>query len=162
VIRDYLRLLGPATPKQVAGYLDAPVKDVKAHWPHDAVEVAVDGEPRRLLAADEDALQESEVVRTTRLLGPFDLFLQARDRPTLVSDPARAKALWPVLGRPGAILVDAEIVGLWRPRQSGKSPRVRVEMWARGSSSVRTAITEQAERLAAYRQVSLSGVDLGR
>lgn len=29
VIRAYLRLLGPATPQQAAGYLDAPVKDVR-------------------------------------------------------------------------------------------------------------------------------------
>ena len=59
VVRAYLRLLGPATPQHVAGYLDAPVKDVKAHWPADAVEVAVDGEPRWLLADDVDRLDEA-------------------------------------------------------------------------------------------------------
>ena len=56
VVRAYLRLLGPATPKQVADYLDAPVKDVKARWPADAVEVTVDDERRWVLAADEPAL----------------------------------------------------------------------------------------------------------
>ena len=30
VVRAYLRLLGPATPEHVAGYLDAPVKDAKS------------------------------------------------------------------------------------------------------------------------------------
>src|SRR5436190_13244 len=82
VVRAYLRLLGPATPKHVAGYLDAPVKDVQARWPGDAVEVTVDGEVRWLLAADEKALG-SAGTRVTRLLGPFDLLLQARDRATL-------------------------------------------------------------------------------
>src|SRR3954464_10761727 len=33
--RASLRLLGPATPRHVAGYLDAPVKDVRARWPAD-------------------------------------------------------------------------------------------------------------------------------
>jgi len=61
-----------------------------------------------------------EAVRATRLPGPFNLFLQARD--------------WPIL--------------------------VNVEMWTGASSSARAAITEQAERLAAYRQVPLSGLDL--
>ena len=159
VVRAYLRLLGPATPKHVADYLDAPVKDVKARWPGDALQVSVDGERRWVLAADGDALA-ADPLRTTRLLGPFDLFLQARDRPLLVDDPARSKSLWPVLGRPGAVLLDGEVAGVWRPRKSGQSLEVHVELWAKASASGRKAIREQAERLAAYRQVALSGVDL--
>jgi Winged helix DNA-binding domain len=159
VVRAYLRLLGPATAKHVADYLDAPVKDVKARWPTDTVQVSVEGEHRWVLAADADKLT-ADIVTTTRLLGPFDLFLQARDRPMLVDDPARAKALRPVLGRPGAVLVDGEIAGLWRPRTSGKRLGVRIALWAKNSASVRTAIAVQAERLAAYRKVPLSGIDL--
>ncbi|WP_433319359.1 winged helix DNA-binding domain-containing protein [Micromonospora sp. CA-269861] len=158
LIRAYLRLLGPATPKQVADYLDAPVKDVKAHWPDDVTEVTVDGEVRSLLAADEEALESADG-RGTRLLGPFDLFLQAKDRATLVPDAAHAKELWPVLGRPGAVLVDGELVGTWRPRKSGRTFTVAVQPWRRLSDPMRKAITAQAEHLAAYRSASLSGVD---
>ena len=159
VVRAYLRLLGPASPKHVADYLDAPVKDVKARWPPDAVEVSVDGEPRWVVATDEAALA-SDPVHATRLLGPFDLFLQARDRPLLVDDPARAKTLWPVLGRPGAILVDGEIAGTWRPRKSGNSLRISVTLWVRPVKAIQSAIGEQADRLADHRQVRLSGIDL--
>ena len=162
VVRGYLRLLGPATPKLVAAYLDAPVKDVTARWPSDVVEVSVEGEPRWVLTSDADQLTDQlipERVTTTRLLGPFDLFLQARDRRLLVDDPDRSKALWPVLGRPGAVLLDGEIAGLWRPRKSGSSFRVSIELWAKASTPVRKAITERAERLAAYRHVVLSGID---
>ncbi|GAA2190157.1 winged helix DNA-binding domain-containing protein [Micromonospora lupini] len=158
LIRSYLRLLGPATPKQVADYLDAPVKDVKARWPDDVVDVAVDGEARWLLAADEEALESADAVGT-RLLGPFDLFLQAKDRMTLVPDTARAKELWPVLGRPGAVLVDGDVVGTWRPRKSGRTFTVAVQPWQRLSAATRTTVTAQAERLAAHRCVSLTGVD---
>ena len=158
VVRAYLRLLGPATPKHVAGYLDAPVKDVQARWPGDAVEVTVDGEVRWLLAADEKALG-SAGTRVTRLLGPFDLLLQARDRATLVTDPARAKELWPVLGRPGAVLADGELVGSWRPRQSGRSLTVAVKPWRALSGALREAVSEEAERLAAYRGIALGAVD---
>ncbi|MET7835733.1 winged helix DNA-binding domain-containing protein [Micromonospora sediminicola] len=160
LVRAYLRLLGPATPKHVADYLDAPVKDVKARWPQDAVEVSVDGEKRWLLAADEAALTSADVT-ATRLLGPFDLFLQAKDRATVAPDAARAKELWPVLGRPGAVLVDGELVGTWRPRKSGRTFRVSVEPWQKLSESRRRAVVEQAERLAAHRSVSLAGVDFG-
>jgi hypothetical protein len=158
LIRAYLRLLGPATPKHVAGYLDAPLNDVKARWPEDAVEVAVDGEKRWLLAADESAL-ESAGAKATRLLGPFDLFLQAKDRPTLLPDTARAKELWPVLGRPGAVLVDGDLVGTWRPRKTSNAFSVAVQPWSKLSSATRRAVAEQAERLAAYRAVALTGVD---
>lgn len=161
VILAYLRLLGPATPKHVADYLDAPVKDVKARWPQDAVEVSVDGQLRWVLdSTDQERLPDARP-KLTRLLGPFDLFLQARDRSLLVDDPAHAKALWPVLGRPGAVLVDGDILGSWRPRQSGKRLRLAIELWAKVPASVRTAIAGQAERLAAYRQVQLSGIDYG-
>ncbi len=129
VVRGYLRLLGPATPKHVAGYLDAPVKDVQARWPEDAVEVDVDGEARWLLAEDADRLSATRPA-VTRLLGPFDLFLQARDRSLLVRDAAHAKDLWRTLGRPGAVLADGEIVGTWRPRKSGSALTVAVDLWS--------------------------------
>lgn len=42
LIRAYLRLLGPATPKHVTNYLDASLKDVKARWPDDVSLTGVD------------------------------------------------------------------------------------------------------------------------
>ncbi|MGI5519708.1 winged helix DNA-binding domain-containing protein [Micromonospora sp. CA-259024] len=158
LVRAYLRLLGPATPGHVAAYLDAPVREVRAHWPADTVEVTVDGERRWILAADEQALGSSGAA-ATRLLGPFDLFLQARDRAMLVPDAARAKELWPVLGRPGAVLVDGELVGTWRPRTSGARMTVTVQPWQELPESRRRGVVEQVERLAAYRAATLVGVD---
>jgi hypothetical protein len=158
LVRAYLRLLGPATPRHVADYLDAPVDDVRARWPPDAVEVSVHGERRWVLAADEAGLGAGPV-HLTRLLGPFDLFLQARDRPLLVQDRTQAKRLWPTLGRPGAVLFDGEVTGAWRPRKSGRKLGVHVELWTRASRAVRTSIEEQAQRLADHRHAALSGVE---
>ncbi|TFV86284.1 winged helix DNA-binding domain-containing protein [Blastococcus sp. CT_GayMR16] len=159
VVRAYLRLLGPATPQHVAGYLDAPVKDIKARWPADAVEVLVDGERRWLLADDVDRLDD-DPAPATRLLGPFDLYLQARDRPLLVDDTARAKDLWRVLGRPGGVLVDGEIAGTWRARKSGSAVAVSVELWSPVPPENRTEIGGQAERLAAFRGISLKNLEI--
>jgi hypothetical protein len=158
VIRAYLRLYGPATPKLVAGYLDAPVSDVKAHWPTDTVDVTLDGETRSILAADADHLAAGPA-RTTRLLGPYDLYLQGKDRNLLVPDAAHAKTLWPVLGRPGAVLVDGEIIGAWRPRTTAGKLTVTVALWTPAPAKLRTAITEQAARLATHRQTTLSKID---
>lgn len=158
LVRDYLRFLGPATHKQVAEFIDSPVKEVKAHWPEDAIEVEVDGERRWILEGDLAALEDASA-SGTRLLGPYDLFLQGRDRATILPDTARHKALWPVLGRPGAVVVDGEVAGVWRPRKSGKRFRVAVEPWRELSEVERAAVGEQAERLARFRGIDLTGVD---
>jgi hypothetical protein len=152
-VRGVLRLLGPCTPKLVADYLDAPVKDVKAHWPDDAEPVTVQGEPRHVLTADAERVTERpETDGVVRLLGPFDLFLQARDRTLIVPDEARRKDLWRVLGRPGAVLVGHELAGSWRPRASGKKLRIAVDAWGPLPD-----LTDQAERLAAFRGVTFDG-----
>jgi hypothetical protein len=155
VVRTYLRLLGPATPAHVAGYLDAPQADVRARWPEDAVEVTVDGERRWLLADGIDP--EAAPPAVVRLLGPFDLFLQARDRPLLVADRSRAKELWPVLGRPGAVLVDGDLVGTWRARKTGPRTDITVHGWTRVD---RSRVAEQAELLAAFRSTRLGALDI--
>jgi DNA glycosylase AlkZ-like len=121
--------------------------------------VLVEGERRWVLAGDRP-LPEVERAETVQLLGPYDLFLQARDRPLLVEDPARSRALWPVLGRPGAVLVDGEVAGTWRPRTSGRKLTVTVDLWATATSAVRSAVRDRAERLAAHRHVRLADVVL--
>jgi hypothetical protein len=156
VIRAYLRLLGPATPQHVAGYLDAPVKDVKLRWPADATEVSLDGERRWLLTEDVDRLDDA-APRGTRLLAPFDLYLQARDRSLLVPGPDSAKDLWRMLGRPGGVLSRGEIVGTWRARKAGPAVTVSVELWAPAD---RESLAEQAQRLAAFRGLSLTSLDV--
>ena len=153
LVRLALRLLGPATPKLVAGYLEAPVKDVQQRWPQDVVDVRVEGEVRQVLAEDADAV-DAGPVRGTRLLGPYDLFLQVRDRTLLVEDPGRAKQVWPVLGRPGVVLADGTVAGTWRPRKAGSGLTVAVDLWQEVDG-----LEEQAERLAAVRGLRLSGVD---
>jgi len=157
-IRGVLRFLGPATPKLVAGYLDAPVKEVAAHWPRDVVPVEVAGERLDVLEADADRLGSADQAETgglVRLLGPFDLFLQGRDRELVVPDAAARKDLWRTLGRPGGLLVGHEVVGSWRPRSSGRRLRLAVTVWSGGTRP--DGLDEQAERLAAFRGQAFAG-----
>ena len=155
-VRRYLEFQGPATPHDVAAFLDAPVSVIQKAWPTDARVVQVAGEERWLIG-EAQAVADSGLVR---LLGPYDLLLQARDRDLLVPDRQRHKALWPVIGRPGAVLVGTDLVGLWRPRASGRSLKILLEPWTKINSRVRAKIEEQAERLAAHRGVELTGLDL--
>ena len=106
VVRAYLRLYGPATPKHVAGYLDAPVADVTARWPDDVVEVSVDGERRWVLAADADRLGRAP----RRPPGCW-----APSTPTC--RPATARCWWPT--RPGR-------------RRCGPRSAARAPSWSTG------------------------------
>jgi hypothetical protein len=93
------------------------------------------------------------------LLGGFDLFLQGKDRELIVPDKSRHKQLWPVLGRPGAVLSGVEIVGTWRPKAAGRTFTLRLDLWAKISKAVRGQIETEAERLAFHRDLTLVGIE---
>lgn len=160
LIRGVLHLLGPVDPRGVAMFLDAPVADVTRRWPTDAVPVEVDGAAAAVLRADLPDLLDGDPAPgaepVVRLLGPYDLFLQARDRQVLVPDPARHRGLWPVIGRPGAVLADGEIVGTWRPRANGRRLGLELDPWVPWDENLRAAVTAEHERLAAFRGLTAS------
>ncbi|MET0325575.1 MAG: crosslink repair DNA glycosylase YcaQ family protein, partial [Ilumatobacteraceae bacterium] len=161
VIRNHLRFYGPTRVADVATFLDAPQADVKAHWPEDVVEVTVEGAARTLLVADSEELGDGDRAGgpTVRLLGPYDPYLQLRDRELLVPQAERRKDLWRTLGRPGAIVVDGEVLGTWRPRTTGRRLSLTIDPWRRLRRGESALIDEQAARLAAHRGVTLSGVE---
>jgi hypothetical protein len=151
LVRGVLHLLGPATPRDVAAYLEAPLADVRGRWPPDAVPVDVEGTEAAVLADDLPLLRSSAGPPVVRLLGPYDLFLQARDRHVVVPDTARHRVLWPVLGRPGAVLADGEVVGTWRPRARGRRLGLELDAWLPWDDALRSAVAAEHDRLAAFR-----------
>ena len=151
LLRAYLRLLGPATVSEAAGYFEVRRADAEQAWPGDLVEVSVDGRTAWIPAENADDLVSPRPPAATRLLGGFDPFLQARDRELLIPDKAAQKALWPVLGRPGAVLADGEIVGAWRPKTSGRSLTIMVSEFGTIPKPVRGELAAEAERVAASR-----------
>jgi len=167
VLRNYLRFFGPARITDAAVFVDMPVKVVRERWPEDAVAVDVTDlpagkEPRWLLAEDLDRLRDAAPAEregaVVRLLGGYDGYLQLRDRDTLVDDPAHAKDLWRILGRPGALAIDGEVVGTWRPSSKGSRLTVTVAPWTKVSKRVRDRAAEQAELLAQVRDQELAGL----
>ena len=156
LVLGYLRLLGPATPVEAADYLGARRADLMAAWPdpEDLVEVRVDGRRAWLPADALDAVQAPPDAALVRLFGGFDPYLQARDRDLIVPDKAMQKTLWPVLGRPGAVFVDGEVLGTWRPRASGRRLTLEVDAAAPLPPATWRAIEAEAQRLATVRGVS--------
>lgn len=151
LIRSYLTYLGPAGPGEVAGYLGARRADLAPLWPDDLAEARVDGRAAWLPADALDRAESAPEPDVVRLLGPFDPYLQARDRDLIVPDRAMHKALWPVIGRPGVVLVEGEVVGVWRPKSSARRLTLTVEAVTPLAPSAWARIEEEAARVAEVR-----------
>lgn len=151
-LRGYLRLHGPATLAEAAGYLDTSQAAARPVWPAGLVEVDLDGRRTWLPEEDLDALRTAPDPDYVRLLPPLDPYLQARDRDLTVPDTARQKEIWRVLGNPGAVLANGEVVAVWRARTAGrKGLDVGVRAFDRLPAGVGKAIEAEAVRLAGLR-----------
>lgn len=154
LIRTYLRLLGPATPVEVAKYLGSSTAEIKKVWPGDLAEVTV-GKRKAWLPADAvDELTGAEAVPGVRFVPPMDALLQARDRDLLVPDKARHKEVWRILGNPGVLLVDGDIAGVWRAKMAGRK-RVDLTVTPFGTfdAAVRKAVETESAQVARAREV---------
>jgi hypothetical protein len=150
LIRTYLRLLGPATPVEVAKYFGSASAAMKGVWPDGLAEISVAGRRTWLPAAAVDDLASAQPVRGVRLLPPMDALLQARDRDLLVPDKRQQKEVWRTLGNPGVLLVDGEIAGVWRAKMAGRK-RVDLTLTPFGSLSAATRRSVLAEAAAVAR-----------
>ena len=147
----YLRIHGPATPGEVASYLQTTQRAVKPDWPDGLAEVRVDGKRAWLPEEQLDDLLGAPPADLVRLLPRSDPWLLARDRERVVPGKAHRKVLWPMLGHPGGVLVDGEIAGAWRTTASGKRLDVSVELFAKLPAAARRAVDDDAAAVAAVR-----------
>jgi len=161
-VREYLHRYGPATPADVKAFLGSTLAVLRAHWPDDVEPVAVRaGDAVRTawaLAGDVAALHDPPPAPDVRLLPPNDPFLKAGDRNVLVPDRAEQKAIWRILGAPGALLVGALPAGTWRARTSGRRLQVAVEPFAPLTPAARSAVEAEAERMATVRGLTLQSL----
>ncbi|MGN9812692.1 DNA glycosylase AlkZ-like family protein [Micromonospora sp. BQ11] len=150
--RTVLRLLGPATPGDVAAFLGTSPTALRPVWPGDLAEVRVDGRRAWLPAEQLPALRAAEAPPGVRLLPPGDPFLQARDREVLVPEKAQRSQLWRMIGSPGAVLVDGDVAGTWRAKQAGRGVLdLTVSPFGRLPARARRSLDEEAAAVAAAR-----------
>lgn len=147
-----LRLLGPATPADIAGFLGTTATALRPVWPEGLAEVRVEGRRAWLPPERLDALRGARRLPGVRLLPPGDPFLQARDRDVLVPDRARQSQLWRIIGNPGALLVAGDVAGTWRAKQASRGVlEVTVTPWAALPARARRELDEEAASVAAAR-----------
>ena len=162
LIGTYLRLLGPATPVEVAKYFGSSTAEMKKVWPADLAEVTVGNRRSWLPAAAVGELKAAERAAGVRLLPPMDALLQARDRDLVVPDKKQQKQVWRTLGNPGVLLLDGEIAGVWRAKMAGKK-RIDLTVTPFGplSAKARKAVGDEADQVARARGAEEATVVFG-
>jgi len=150
--RRYLHVLGPGT---AAGFGDwAGIRARRARAALDAlapeltaVRSAIgDGWIRTVDEASFRAVPgDPDGEATARLLPSGDAYylLWGKDRELLVPDAAHRAALWTPRVWPGAVLVDGEVVGVWR--RAGTT--VSIALWRRLEERQRAAVDAEASAL---------------
>jgi hypothetical protein len=146
-VRRYLRLYGPSTSEDFAGWAGVAEPFARRAWAavqDSLTEVDFGGRRCAVLAEDAEALVSSPPPRGLRLLPPHEPWLQQRDRTTAVPDTALHRRIWKHTGNPGVVLRDGEAAGLWRDQKKGRTLRLTVEPVATLSGRDRAAVEAEA------------------
>jgi hypothetical protein len=151
--RRFLRVFGPATHTQLASWAQTAPSHAKRLFEgiRDELEpAAVEGKRGFVLAADVERLEAPPAASGVRLLGGHDPYVAQPDRATLVgANGALRKKLFPSVGRPGVVLADGVLAGVWRGRKQGDVLDVSVE-WLGDPVDV----AEEAAAIASLRDCS--------
>jgi hypothetical protein len=150
LVRRFLRVYAPATHTQLASWAQtgpAHAKQLFEGVRGELSPAAVEGRRGFVLAEDLDRLESPPAASGVRLLGGHDPCVAQPDRASLVPDAAVRKQLFPPVGRPGVVLADGALAGLWRGRKKGDVLEVAVE-WLGEAVDV----SEEAAAIAALRE----------
>lgn len=162
LVRRYLRCYGPSNPQHLAQWTGVTPEQAQRLWSHvedELAEVSVEGSPQSVLREDAARLQSPEAPDPVRLLPPYDPYLQARDRATIVPNRAWQKEIWRATGNPGVVLHEGRVVATWRPAKSGRRLDLSFDAPQPLPPGIRGALDEEAERLAAHRGCTLGTLD---
>ena len=149
LVRRFLRCFGPATHSQLAAWAQTAPAHAKALFAavEDELEpVRLDGRRAWVLAVDAARLADPPAARGVRLLGGHDPYAGQPDRAALAPDAALRKRMFPAVGRPGLILRDGALAGLWRGRKRGTVLHVEVQ-WLGPEADVEGGEAQAVARL---------------
>lgn len=147
-LRRYLGCYGPSTAADFAAWAGLSPANGKQVWQELEGEL-IEVKPKSWLLKDDLKLFEAPPTpQGVRLLPPYDAYLMASDRTTLIPDKDLHPKFWRSLGNPGAVLVDGEIVGSWRPQKKGKKLTLDLDLHQPVAAKDRAELEAEAAMLA--------------
>lgn len=157
--RKFLHCYGPATVDALAAWLGCSPKQARRLWAAVAEEVTpvqALGKPCFALTADLESLcAAGEAEEKLLLLGAHDPYLDLRDRAAVLPDPARQKAVWKLVGNPGAVLQGGRVTGIWKSKTFKEALDLSVTLWEPLAPAARRALEQRAQEYAAFRLLRL-------
>ncbi|MEZ4415602.1 MAG: crosslink repair DNA glycosylase YcaQ family protein [Gemmatimonadota bacterium] len=147
--RRHLRVFGPTTVDAFTRWAGVGAREARGAYQTlqpELTPVRTPAGDASILSEDEAAFREPAVpAASARLLPSGDAYylLQGDDRALLVPDATRRAALWTSRVWPGAVMVDGDIVGIWR--RAGAV--LTVEPWQRLARAARDAVAAEAGSL---------------
>lgn len=171
LVRRFLRAFAPATSEDLAWWANpqtspAAKKANEAHaariWSlldREVTEVErPDGSRGAVLTSDLGRLADPPTVGGVRLIPPYDPFLMARDRETLVAKEHHRK-LWRRTHNPGVVLSGSELIATWTARKQARLLAITLDSLGTPlDRRARDAVADEAAVLAPLR--GCSGVRL--
>jgi hypothetical protein len=147
--RRYLHVFGPTTAAAFAEWAGISARAAIVTFEelqHEVVAVRTPLGDQWLLTSDEDAMRQKHTPSVgARLLPSGDTYflLWGRDRELLVSDAAQRGELWTTRVWPGAVLLDGEIIGVWRR----SNEKVSIALWNKVSPTHIATLESEAATL---------------
>ena len=144
--RRYLHVFGPGTPESFAEW--AGIKPPRGRATFEAIGHSLSAVKTPIgdgwiLSEDEASFNDSpRPTAAARLLPSGDTYylLQGAERELLVPQADRRGALWTSRVWPGAVLIEGEVVGVWRRANAD----LTIQPWRRLSSAERSAVEGEA------------------
>jgi hypothetical protein len=155
LLRRYLRCFGPTTAADFGAWVGVAASEAQEDWDRlgeSLREVDLGGRAAWVHSDDAKALRHPPSAAGTRLLPPYDAYLDQRDRATLIPEKTLHRRVWRALGNPGAVLSGGEVVGTWRTQKKGKRLIITAEAFDEFSKRARDEISAEAERIGPFRE----------
>lgn len=162
LLRRYLRCYGPSTRGNFAAWVGIHAGETDPWWSGIEAELTqVEfGGTSWVLTEDVDALRSAPMPKGARLLPPHDPYTQLRDRETILDQKYHGE-VWKTVGEPGAVLAGGKIVGIWRPRKTGRKLTLALKTFGPLPDPDRKSLQDEAEQVALLRGATSVDVDFG-
>ena len=158
VTRRFLAAYAPTTTENLglwSGFGRARAKKMLAALGDEAAELAIEGEPAWVLAADLDEMGSVDPPDTARMLPAFDPWTvgTARSLPAQLDPALKARVYRPQGWISPVLLVNGRMAGVWKHERKGRRLMVELEQFGRLPRWAKPQLEAEGERLAAFLQL---------